>query len=217
MRVLLVEDDMRLADVLAGTLRGHGYAVHHVATGAGALRAEPSDIVLLDLGLPDCDGLALCRTLRERGDVGIIAVTASGREPDRVRGLRAGADDYVVKPFSMEELRARMEAVSRRLRAPRPRRLRIADLDIDPDSREVTRGGEAVQLTPKEFRLLLALAREPGEVVSTQRLLIEVWNTDWQGNRRTLEVHIATLRAKLAEPELIQTVRGVGYRLCAED
>ncbi|QVQ50067.1 response regulator transcription factor [Spiractinospora alimapuensis] len=215
MRVLLIEDDMRLADVLASTLRGHGYDVTHVATAQAALDADPCDIVLLDLGLPDRDGISLCRALRERGDTGIIAVTARGRAQDRVRGLRAGADDYVVKPFAMEELRARIEAVGRRVRGQRPPRQQVGPLEFDRDALEVSHDGASIQLTRKESQLLAALAREPGAVVSKQRLLIEVWNTDWQGNNRTLEVHIATLRSKLGGRELIETVRGVGYRLNA--
>ncbi|RNL82863.1 response regulator transcription factor [Halostreptopolyspora alba] len=215
MRVLLVEDDVRLADALVNALRGHGYEVAHVTTGAAALEAARVDLVLLDLGLPDHDGVELCRTLRERDDVALIAVTARGAERDRVHGLRAGADDYVVKPFSFAELAARMEAVLRRARAGRSRPVRIGPLHLDLDAHQVTRDGVPIPLTRKEFGLLAALAREPGSVVPKQRLLLEVWNTDWRGTHRTLEVHIGTLRAKLGEPGLVQTVRGVGYRLAA--
>ncbi|WP_046468983.1 response regulator transcription factor [Allosalinactinospora lopnorensis] len=217
MKVLLVEDDVRLADALTSALRAHGYEVSHVTTGAAALNAAPADLVLLDLGLPDYDGVDLCRKLRERDDVAIIAVTARGTERDRVSGLRVGADDYVVKPFSFAELTARMEAVLRRVRTSRPQPVRIGPLRLDMDAHQVTRDGAPIPLTRKEFDLLTALARDPGSVVPKQRLLIEVWNTDWQGTHRTLEVHIGTLRAKLGEPGLVQTVRGVGYRLAAPD
>ncbi|MBB4929694.1 DNA-binding response OmpR family regulator [Lipingzhangella halophila] len=217
MRVLLVEDDVRLADALVNALRGHGYEVSHVTTGAAALEAGRADLILLDLGLPDRDGVELCRTLRERDDVAIIAVTARGTERDRVNGLRSGADDYVVKPFSFAELAARMEAVLRRARTSRSRPVRIGPLHLDMDAHQVTRDGVPIPLTRKEFSLLAALAREPGSVVPKQRLLIEVWNTDWRGTHRTLEVHIGTLRAKLGDPSLVQTVRGVGYRLVAPD
>ncbi|MDS1270580.1 response regulator transcription factor [Lipingzhangella sp. LS1_29] len=213
MRVLLVEDDARFADALTGALRGHGYEVRHVTTGRAALDAVAADIVLLDLGLPDVDGIEVCRRLRERGNVAIIAVTARGKEGDRVGGLRAGADDYVVKPFSIAELRARMEAVLRRVRADGTPVVQVGDLHVDLDSHQVSRAGHPIVLTRKEFGLLAALAREPGTVVSKQRLLIEVWHTDWQGTLRTLEVHVGTLRQKLGEPGLIQTVRGVGYQL----
>lgn len=213
MQVLLVEDDARFADALTGALREYGYAVNHVTTGRAALNAAPVDIVLLDLGLPDVDGVEVCRRLREHGNMAIIVVTARGREGDRVGGLRAGADDYVVKPFSITELRARMEAVLRRVRSDRKAPVQVGDLWLDLDAHQVRRGGIPIVLTRKEFDLLAALAREPGTVVSKQRLLIEVWHTDWQGTMRTLEVHVGTLRTKLGEPGLIQTVRGVGYQL----
>ncbi|MDT0329075.1 response regulator transcription factor [Nocardiopsis lambiniae] len=215
-KVLLVEDDVRLADALAGALETHGYTVTQVRTAQRALAADPADIVLLDLGLPDMDGVELCRMFRERHDVGdtaIIMVTARGQQRERVRGLRSGADDYVVKPLAIEELCARMEAVLRRTRRPSDEPLIAGPLRIDPAGRTVERDGARVEVTRKEFDLLLALAREAGTVLSREHLLLRVWGTTWSGTLRTLEVHVGTLRAKLDVPGLIETVRGVGYRL----
>lgn len=216
--VLLVEDDLRLADALAGALASHGYQVRHVSTGAKALQAEPADVVLLDLGLPDMDGLEVCRGLRDRYDMtdaALLIVTARGQERERVAGLRGGADDYLVKPLAMAELFARIEAVLRRTRHSHPPVLTVGEVSVDMAAREVTKDGEQVSLTRKEFDLLAALAREAGTVVSHERLWLLVWKTAWPGTRRTLEVHVGTLRAKLGEPDLIETVRGVGYRLAA--
>ncbi|NYH51979.1 MULTISPECIES: response regulator transcription factor [Nocardiopsis] len=219
-KVLLVEDDVRLADALAGALEANGYTVDQVRTAESALAAAPADIVLLDLGLPDMDGIELCARLRERHDVGdtaVIMVTARGRQRERVRGLRAGADDYVVKPLAIEELCARMEAVLRRTRRRADTPLTAGPLRIDPATRAVTRGGRPVELTRKEFDLLVALVREAGTVVSREHLLLRVWQTAWPGTLRTLEVHVGTLRAKLGVPGLIETVRGVGYRLAVDE
>ncbi len=214
--VLLVEDDVRLADALAGSLEPHGYAVTQVRTAERALAADPADVVLLDLGLPDMDGVELCRLLRGRhdtGDTAIIMVTARGRQRERVRGLRAGADDYVVKPLAVEELCARMEAVLRRTRRPADGPLSAGPLLVDAAGRTVTVDGVRVDVTRKEFDLLLALAREAGTVLAREHLLLRVWGTTWPGTLRTLEVHVGTLRSKLGVPGLIETVRGVGYRL----
>jgi DNA-binding response OmpR family regulator len=219
MRVLLVEDDLRVAAALESALRRRGYLTSRASTAAEALAAPPVDLVLLDLGLPDRDGIEVCRELRRRGDVAIIAVTARSDERDRVAGLRTGADDYVVKPFGLAELHARIEAVMRRAsravadRAP----VRIGALVIDLDAHRVTLAGAEVALTRKEFDLLLALARRPGIVVSREQLLADVWKTTWTGNLHTVEVHLASLRAKLGDATLIQTVRGVGYRLRVGD
>jgi len=213
MRMLLVEDDIRLADALTIALRRQGYQVQRATTVAAALVAPAVDLVLLDLGLPDGDGVQVCRELRRRGDVAIIAVTARGEERDKVLGLRAGADDYLVKPFSMAELQARIEAVLRRAR-PRPDPVVAAGpLLVDLGQHEVTRDGRPVALTRKEFGLLAALVRQPGQVVERERLLLEVWGTSWRGAGRTLDVHMASLRGKLGDPPVVVTVRGVGYRL----
>jgi DNA-binding response OmpR family regulator len=215
MRVLLVEDDVRVAAALENSLRRRGYQMLRAATAAEALAAPPVDLVLLDLGLPDRDGLDVCRELRRRGDVAIIAVTARAEERDRVAGLRTGADDYVVKPFGLAELEARIEAVMRRAgrAGTSPAPLTVGPLTVDLGAHRVTLGGVEVALTRKEFDLLVALARRPGAVVSRERLLAEVWHTTWAGNVHTVEVHLASLRGKLGDPTLIQTVRGVGYRL----
>jgi DNA-binding response OmpR family regulator len=214
MRVMLVEDDTRLADALTIALRRQGYDVQHTATAAEALAAPSVDLVLLDLGLPDSDGVELCRTLRRRNtDVAIIAVTARGEDRDKVIGLRSGADDYVVKPFSLAELGARIEAVMRRARPRSAPVVTVADLKVDLAQHTVTRAGRPLSLTRKEFDLLACLARDAGNVVPRDRLLIEVWHTSWRGAGRTLDVHMASLRGKLGSPVLIDTVRGVGYRL----
>jgi DNA-binding response OmpR family regulator len=172
--------------------------------------------VLLDLNLPDGDGVDVCRTLRQRSaHLGIIAVTARAEERDRIIGLRVGADDYVVKPFSMAELQARIEALLRRAAAyaPAPRETaRIGPLRIDHAARTVEVDGRPVALTRKEFDILASLARQPGVALTRERILLDVWQTTWSG-RHTLEVHVASLRAKLGDPDLVQTVRGVGYRL----
>jgi DNA-binding response OmpR family regulator len=214
MRILLVEDDNRFADALMVALRRQSFDVLRAATAAAALAGPATDLVLLDLGLPDMDGIELCRRLRAGGDVAIIAITARGEERDRVMGLRAGADDYLVKPFGIAELRARIDAVMRRVRPAARPAVAAGDLRIDLARRLVTSGdGTAIALTRKEFELLAALSRQPGVVVSRERLLIEVWQNPWPGAQRTLDVHMATLRAKLGDPKVIQTVRGVGYRL----
>jgi DNA-binding response OmpR family regulator len=217
MRVLLVEDDMRVAGALETALRRRGYDLLRVSTAAEALAAPPVDLVLLDLGLPDRDGIEVCRELRRRGEVAIIAVTARGQERDRIAGLRTGADDYVVKPFGMAELQARIDAVMRRTArsAPRQESVRVGPVTIDLDARRVTVEDAEICLTRKEYDLLAALARRPGGVVTREQLLADVWQTTWQGNPHTVEVHVASLRSKLGDPGLVQTVRGVGYRLRA--
>jgi DNA-binding response OmpR family regulator len=218
-RVLLVEDDARVAGALGTALRRRGYEVQHCSTAADALAAEPADLVLLDLGLPDADGIDVCRALRRRDDqVAIIAVTARGEERDRVAGLQTGADDYVVKPFSMAELHARIEAVLRRAARATPPIgdvLTAGPVRVDLAARRVTIDGREVALTRKEFEILAVLARTPGAVVTYDRLILVVWQTTYVG-RHTLDVHVGALRAKLDVPDLVQTVRGVGYRLAAE-
>jgi two-component system response regulator RegX3 len=220
-RVLLVEDDDTIASPLVRGLEREGFSVEHRATGAGALASfhddEPADVVLLDLGLPDVDGFDLCRELRAGSDVPIIVVTARGDEVDRVVGLELGADDYVVKPFGLRELVARIRAVVRRA-VPRIDDGRDrSGLNVDGRTRRVTLDGAEVALTPKEFDLLALLAEDPGAVCSRQRILDEVWDPHWYGPTKTLDVHIASVRRKLGDPSWIETVRGVGYRLRAED
>ncbi|TMM43809.1 MAG: response regulator transcription factor [Actinobacteria bacterium] len=215
MRVLLVEDDVRVAGALETALRRRGYDLLRAGTAAEALAAPPVDLVLLDLGLPDGDGLEVCRELRRRGDVAIIAVTARAEERDRIAGLRIGADDYVVKPFGMAELQARIDAVMRRAArsAARQGAVTVGPLTIDLDAHRVTSDGTEISLTRKEYDLLAALARRAGAVVTRDQLLADVWQTTWVGSPHTVEVHVASLRGKLGDPALVQTVRGVGYRL----
>ena len=219
MRILVVEDDDRVAAALQDALTQRGYGVLRAQTGAAALSLCEShhvDLVLLDLGLPDIDGTEVAVTLRATTKIPVIVVTARADLPSRVGVLRGGADDYVVKPFSIAELLARIEAVLRRTHrgdeaADGP--IEIGDLHVDPSSRVVTVAGARVALTRKEFDVLAILARANGAAIDRQRLLVEVWGTDWLGMSRTLEVHIATLRSKLGRRDTIETVRGVGYRI----
>ena len=216
-KLLIVEDEDAIAEPLVGGLRREGFEVDRAATGAAALEAPAADLVLLDLRLPDTDGLDVCRQLRERSDVPIIVVTARGEEADRVVGLELGADDYVVKPFGLRELIARIRAVTRRTseRGHAHEPLAVGGLEIDERARRATLDGRALDLTPKEFDLLAALARDPGAAVSRRRLLEEVWETTWYGSAKTIDVHVAALRRKLGDPGWIETVRGVGFRLRA--
>ena len=217
MHILVVEDEDAIADPLVAGLRREGYDVSRTATGEGALGASPADLVLLDLRLPDIDGLDVCRQLRERSRVPIIVLTARGEEADRVVGLELGADDYVVKPYGLRELIARIRAVTRRAGSfdgtvgP----LRAGELEVDERARRATLAGRELELTPKEFELLAALARDPGAAISRQRLLAEVWQTSWYGSSKTIDVHVAALRRKLGDSGWIETVRGVGFRLRA--
>ena len=215
MHILVVEDEDAIAEPLVNGLRREGFEVSRVATGAAALEAPASDLVLLDLRLPDLDGFDVCRRLRERSRVPIIVVTARGEEADRVVGLELGADDYVVKPYGLRELIARIRAVSRRAAAAgtNGEPLRVGGLEVDERARQVSLDGRRLELTPKEFELLAALARDPGAAVSRQRLLADVWQTTWYGSAKTIDVHIAALRKKLGDPQWIETMRGVGFRL----
>ena len=215
MRILLVEDEDAIADPLAAGLRREGFDVDRAGTVAAALAAGPADVVLLDLRLPDGDGLDVCRTLRGRSEVPIIVVTARGEEADRVVGLELGADDYVVKPFGLRELIARIRAVTRRTsaRGTPAQPLRAGQIEIDERTRHATLAGRDLALTAKEFDLLAALARDPGAAVSRRRLLEEVWETTWYGSAKTIDVHIGALRRKLGDAGLIESVRGIGFRL----
>jgi len=217
MRLLVVEDDPTIAEPLQTGLRREGFVVDLVDTGAGALAADECDLVLLDLGLPDLDGREVCRQLRGRSNVPIIVVTARGDEIDRVILLELGADDYVVKPFGFRELVARIRAVLRRTggnQAPAQSdvQIEVGLLQIDTRTRNVSYDGRPVALTPKEHDLLVYLARDPDVVHTRGQILENVWDENWWGSTKTLDVHIASLRKKLA-PEAIETVRGVGFRL----
>jgi two-component system, OmpR family, response regulator RegX3 len=217
MQVLIVEDEDAIADPLAEGLRREGFDVTRVATGQEALDAPEPDVVLLDLRLPDVDGFTVCRELRARSAVPIIVVSARGEEIDRVVGLELGADDYVVKPFGLRELIARIRAVTRRAqtRGDGSGVLEVGSLTIDTRAHRVTLDGVEVQLTSKEFDLLALLAREPGVVVERERILRDVWHTTWYGSAKTIDVHVAALRRKLGDPGWIETVRGIGLRLRA--
>ncbi|MGW3096339.1 response regulator transcription factor [Streptomyces sp. CdTB01] len=214
-RVLVVEDDRGIADSLVRGLRQAGYVVEGVRTGRAALAAASPDVVLLDLGLPDIDGVEVCRRLRARSDAAIIAVTARGEEADRVVALDEGADDYLVKPFGLAELMARMRAVLRRRRPSGPEILRHGPLTVDLRTRQVSVDGRPIALTPKEFGILECLSADPGRTVSRQEILERAWDSHWYGPTKVLDVHVAALRRKLGVPGLIETVYGHGFRLGA--
>ncbi|MDP8971276.1 MAG: response regulator transcription factor [Actinomycetota bacterium] len=220
-RVLLVEDDERIRQALGLALADEGCQVVEARSGEEALRRLESisvDVVLLDLMLPGVDGLAVCCTLRSRGDLPIIIVSARSDTSDVISGLEAGADDYVTKPFVANELVARIRALLRRRRPEseeRPR-LYIGDVEIRPDEGVVCRGNEEIHLTRTEFRLLVELASANGRVVTREELLHRVWGHDYFGDTRLLDVHIRRLRRKVEvnpdDPALVLTVRGVGYK-----
>jgi two-component system, OmpR family, response regulator RegX3 len=222
--VLLVEDEESISEPFAEALTRNGFPTTVARTAAEALalnaRLEP-DLVLLDLALPDGDGRDVCRRLRRSSDVPIIMITASGTVIDRVVGLELGADDYVVKPFAVREVVARMRAILRRGRQVTGGGvIEIGELRIDSDARRASLAGREIELTRKEFDLLARLGRDAGRVVTRETLMADVWDTNWFGSTKTLDVHVAWLRRKLgddsAAPRLIQTVRGVGFRLAGD-
>jgi DNA-binding response OmpR family regulator len=210
--VLIVEDDAAIGAQLARGLARAGCRPTTVTTAAAALDAQEPDFVLVDLGLPDMDGIELCRLLHRRSAVRIIVITARGSVPARVETLDAGADDYLVKPFGFDELLARMRAVLRRSGNP-DQQIVVGDLTIDVPSQRVFVGGEPVALTGREFDILACLAIEPGRVVSREEIFDRVWDEHWYGPRKVLDVHIAALRRKLGPAAAIQTVYGRGFRL----
>ncbi|GAB2615448.1 response regulator transcription factor [Streptomyces capparidis] len=230
MRLLLVEDDDHVAAALSAVLGKHGFDVSHARNGEEALHAllpggEPYRVVLLDLGLPDQDGFEVCSRIRRRTSVPVIMVTARADVRSRIHGLNLGADDYIVKPYDTGELLARIHAVSRRAEpaaenpaaaaGERGGGIHLGRMSVDLATRSVTVDGSPVPLTRKEFDLLALLAQRPGVVFRREQIISEVWRTSWEGTGRTLEVHVASLRGKLGLPALIETVRGVGYRLVA--
>jgi DNA-binding response OmpR family regulator len=226
-RVLLIEDEESIAEPLAAALQREGFtavAAPTAAEGLEAFRTRPPDLVLLDVMLPDGDGRDILRQIRGTSRVPVIMLTARGEETDRIVGLELGADDYVAKPFSAAELIARIRAVLRRTAtAPlsdRPR-LEIGDIALDLETREVTKAGQPVQLTVKEFELLRMLMEKSGRVVRRTELMDEVWDPNWYGSTKTLDVHISSLRKKLGddpgEPRYIMTARGVGFRFAAQE
>lgn len=217
MRLLVVEDEDSIAIPLADGLRREGFHVERVANGADALAAPEPDLVLLDLRLPDMDGYAVAREMRARSRVPIIMLTARGEEVDRVVGLEIGADDYVVKPFGLRELIARINAVMRRVGDSGgddgPDELEAGPLVMSSRTRRVTLGGEELHLTPREFDILSMLMHDPGAVVSRDDLLRRLWGTTWAVQTKAIDVHVSSLRRKLGDPAWVQTVRGVGFRL----
>lgn len=221
MRVLLVEDDDAIAMPLTQGLVQAGHVVERVSTVRDALAADVPDLVLLDLGLPDGDGLDVARRLRATSDVPIIVLSARSDELDRVVLLEVGADDYVVKPFGIREVIARLRAVMRRVApttAPATAQEGedvsvVGGLTVDRRRHRVVVDGAEVQLTRKEFGLLAMLAEEPGVVHRREQILERVWETTWLGTSRTLDAHVASLRRKLGDGRWVETVRGVGFRL----
>ncbi|MEO3753986.1 response regulator transcription factor [Streptomyces sp. B6B3] len=227
MRLLLVEDDEHVAAALVAVLGRHGFEVVHASGGEealGLLRERSFEVVLLDLGLPDVDGFEVCGRIRRASSVPVIMVTARADVRSRIHGLNLGADDYVVKPYDTGELLARIHAVSRRTvpaEADAPpaggavpdRVLALGPVTVELSTRRVSVDGQQVSLTRKEFDLLALLGQRPGVVFRREQIISDVWQTNWEGTGRTLEVHVASLRAKLRRPELVETVRGVGYRL----
>lgn len=218
-KILIVEDDTTLLETIAYNLAQEGYTVITAADGSMGLdtaRAEKPDLVILDLMLPQLDGLSLCRALRREMTIPIIILTARGGEVDRIVGLDSGADDYMVKPFSLGEFLARVRAALRRGSSATSSRLESHDLALDPVSHRARRGEKELVLSPKEFDLLAELIRHKGAVLSRDLLLQRVWGFDFVGDTRTVDVHIRWLREKIeddaANPMRIQTVRGIGYR-----
>jgi DNA-binding response OmpR family regulator len=228
-RILVVEDEESISQPFAEALRRAGFEAIVTRTAAGGLELageiEP-DLVMLDLSLPDGDGRDVCRELRRRSDVPIVMLTARGTEMDRIVGLELGADDYVVKPFSAREVISRIRAVLRRS-VPREgagageNAMQIGDLELDPAARIARLDGESLDLSRKEFDLLAELMRNAGRVVKRENLMSKVWDVNWFGSTKTLDVHIGWLRRKLGDdptrPRFIETVRGVGFRFTAPE
>ncbi len=219
--VLIVEDDVAVAAALGEALQHHGFSTRHALTAADAFdECEAADLILLDLGLPDLDGVVLCQRVRERTAAPIIIITARADEVDVVLGLQAGADDYLVKPYGQRELLARISAVRRRVGAGATARVALdgakvcsGGVEIDTRARRVSAGDVEISLTRKEYAVLAMLAEDPGRVVGREDLIATVWGDQWDGASRTLDVHVSTIRHKLGDPGLIENVRGVGYRL----
>jgi DNA-binding response OmpR family regulator len=222
-RVLVVDDEPIVTEVVQRYLIREGYQVQVAADGRAALkhaRDSAPDLVVLDLMLPEIDGLEVCRQLRAESSVPIIMLTAKGEESDKILGLGLGADDYLTKPFSPGELIARVKAVLRRTQVAAPTMpgdaVRVGSLRINPGGRSVERDGEPIHLTAKEFDLLYFLARSPGQVFTREQLLNNVWDFDWYGDQSTVTVHIRRLREKIepnpVRPRYVKTVWGVGYK-----
>ena len=226
-RILLIEDEESISEPLAAALEREGFATTvagTVADGLEAFRTKSPDLVLLDVMLPDGDGRDILRQIRNVSRVPVVMLTARAEEMDKVIGLELGADDYVAKPFGAAELIARVRAVLRRTAAPTPAggsTLEVGDIALSLDTREVTKAGEPVQLTLKEFELLRMLMENAGKVVRRIELMDEVWDPNWFGPTKTLDVHVSSLRKKLDDdpntPRYIRTVRGVGFRFASPE
>ena len=222
MRILLVEDDPGLAQGVAEYLRGQGFAVDVQGTGEGALveaAVNSYDAIVLDLKLPDVDGVEVCRRLRARGTAArILMATARDAVDDRIGGLETGADDYLVKPYALGELAARLRALLRRPAEPLPVTLQVGDLTLDTASRRARRGAREISLTTKEFAVLEYLMRNPGRVLTRERISEHAWDENYDPFSNVIDVYIARLRRKLeqaGEAPLLETVRGAGYRMAA--
>jgi two-component system response regulator RegX3 len=226
-RILLIEDEESISEPLTAALERDGFDVVAVATaarGLEAFRTRSPDLVLLDIMLPDGDGRDVLREIRAASRVPVVMLTARGEEMDRVLGLELGADDYVTKPFSAAELGARIRAVLRRsaaVPADEATVLEVGDVRVDLDRQLVTRAGEPVDLTVKEFELLRVLVERAGRLVRRDTIMSQVWDPNWWGSTKTLDVHVSSLRRKLADdpasPRYIHTVRGVGFRFASAD
>jgi two-component system OmpR family response regulator len=220
-RLLLVDDEDHLRSMLQAALSHHGYDVHPVTTGREAMAAVPAvrpDLILLDVMLPDLDGFEVCRRLRSEGTrTPVLFLTARDSTDDTVRGLTLGGDDYLAKPFSLEELVARIDAVLRRAGATRDAVLRCADLEVDDDAHRVRRAGQEVSLSPTEYNLLHYLLVNQGRALSRSQILDHVWHYDFGGDSGVVETYIGYLRRKVdsVAPKLIHTIRGIGYSLRA--
>ena len=222
--ILLVDDDARLREIVGMALEGEGYRVQPAGSAEEAaelLEGEDPDLLILDVMLPGQDGFELCRAVRTRSPIPILMLTAKTDTVDVVVGLESGADDYVTKPFVTKELVARIRALLRRSRGPESedgqRRIVVGDLEILPDAASVTKRGEAIHLTKTEFRLLTTMASRPNQVFTREMLLSQVWEYDYFGDSRIVDVHIRRLRSKIEDdprrPEIVQTVRGIGYKV----
>lgn len=227
-RLLLIDDDPMITEPLVRQLSASGYEVlvaHDGRSGLTLAQTQKPDLVVLDVMMPEMDGWELCQKLRQGSVVPILMLTALGDEVDRILGLELGADDYLTKPFSMRELKARIKALLRRVELdqqaiPAPNELTVGEIHVRLDSRQVYKGQELLQLRYKEFELLTLLLNRAGDVVTRAELFDKIWGTDWLGDTRTLDVHIRWLREKIetdpSQPRYIQTVRGVGYRMVTE-
>jgi DNA-binding response OmpR family regulator len=224
--ILLVDDDDRLREIVSLALEGEGYRVRTAASAeeaSGVLDEEEPDLLILDVMLPGQDGFELSREVRTRSLVPILMLTAKTDTVDVVVGLESGADDYVTKPFVTKELVARIRALLRRARVPEPhadQTIEVGDLEIAPNAATVTKGGQPVRLTKTEFKLLCAMATRPNQVFTREVLLQQVWDYDYFGDSRLVDVHIRRLRGKIEEdpkdPRIVQTVRGLGYKVASE-